>query len=431
MAALTASQAPGVPRTGVPPAAPAGPTVPAEPVARADRPPAPAAPTPGDGAYHTELPPAPDVPSLAEALALALAGATGPGAPAGPVPLGPAAGPGPGAVPAVRITAQSGIPATVLTAYRRAEASLARTDPGCRLPWQLLAAIGRVESGQANGGRVDARGTALTPILGPVLNGAGFARITDTDGGRYDGDPRYDRAVGPMQFIPSTWARWGADGNGDGRRDPQNVHDAALAAGHYLCAGARNLTAGADLDRAILAYNHSDAYLRTVLSWLAFYRNGVHPVPDGTGVLPAGPATRPATRPAGAPAPRPDDRPAPGPAPAPSRPAPAPATGPGGPVRPDPSRPAPVPTRPAPSPTTPPPTPTQPAPPTRTPEPPPPTPTPEPTPTTPAPPTTPTPDPTTPVPAPDPTPDPVPTPEADQAPGPQAIPAPGRPSATP
>ncbi|WP_103515843.1 lytic transglycosylase domain-containing protein, partial [Streptomyces sp. SM10] len=185
--------------------------------------------------------------------------------------------------------AEAGIPATVLAAYRNAQSVLGRRDPGCRLPWQLLAAIGKVESGHAGGGRVNAAGTTLTPILGPVLNGAGFAHIPDTDGGAYDGDATYDRAVGPMQFIPSTWAHWGKDGNGDGRKDPNNVVDAALAAGHYLCAGNRNLSVRGDLDRAVLSYNHSETYLRTVLSWLDFYRKGVHSVADGKGVIPKSP----------------------------------------------------------------------------------------------------------------------------------------------
>ncbi|MFJ2863434.1 lytic transglycosylase domain-containing protein [Kitasatospora sp. NPDC087314] len=166
------------------------------------------------------------------------------------------------------------LPATVFAAYRQAEASTAQRSPGCHLPWQLLAAIGQVESGQANGGQVDAAGTTFTPILGPALDGNGFAAIPDTDGGRYDGDARWDRAVGPMQFIPSTWAVWGADANGDGKADPNNVFDAAETAARYLCAGGRDLTDPAQLDRAVLSYNNSGEYLRTVRNWMAHYGSG-------------------------------------------------------------------------------------------------------------------------------------------------------------
>ncbi|MFI7320979.1 lytic transglycosylase domain-containing protein [Streptomyces venezuelae] len=277
--------------------------------------------------------------------------------------------PGGGDSHAAAVRTQSGIPSTVLTAYRRAEAALAAGDPGCRLPWQLLAAIGKVESGHARGGRVDADGTTRTPILGPVLNGSGFARIPDTDAGAYDGDTTYDRAVGPMQFIPSTWASWGADGNGDGRADPNNIHDAALAAGRYLCAGDRDLATKAGLDRAVLSYNHSTAYLHTVLAWLDFYRRGVHAVPDGRGPLPTspGPGGRtPAKRPVGGgvvvgpqpsypPRPRPGDsaspRP-PRPGPHPSTPGTSPRPSDPGPSHPGPTRPGcptPTPSSPTPS----------------------------------------------------------------------------------
>ncbi|MFE9139445.1 lytic transglycosylase domain-containing protein [Streptomyces sp. NPDC007355] len=190
-------------------------------------------------------------------------------------------------LPIVTGPAAAGIPASVLSAYKRAEQSIRSTDPGCNLPWQLLAGIGKVESGQASGGRVDANGTTLTSILGPALNGVGFANISDTDGGAYDGDKLHDRAVGPMQFIPSTWATWGQDANSDGKKDPNNIYDAAQATGLYLCAGGRNLALKADLDRAVLSYNRSREYLNTVLSWFEFYQRGTHQVPDGTGVLPA------------------------------------------------------------------------------------------------------------------------------------------------
>ncbi|MGW0771307.1 lytic transglycosylase domain-containing protein [Streptomyces sp. NPDC002676] len=227
-------------------------------------------------------------------------------------------------------TGGGALPASAFAAYRRAEEELARSEPGCRLHWQLLAAIGQVESGQAWGGRVTPDGTTVTPILGPRLTGGAFAVVPDTDGGAYDGDTVYDRAVGPMQFIPSTWARWGADGNGDGRSDPNNVYDAALAAGRYLCAGGRDLSHPADLDRAILGYNHSDAYLRTVKAWYAYYLTGHRVVPDASAGSPSDrlKPSRP-QRPKPSPSKPSDDRkPSPGPSRTPSAPPASPSPSP-------------------------------------------------------------------------------------------------------
>jgi hypothetical protein len=135
----------------------------------------------------------------------------------------------------------------------------------CHLPYMLLAAINEVESSSLRGRRLDARHRVVPPVIGPALDGGRFAAIADTDGGRLDADPVWDRAVGPMQFIPATWRIWGADGNGDGVADPQNVDDATLAAGRYLCAGGRDLSRRSGMTAAILSYNHSQRYLTTVL----------------------------------------------------------------------------------------------------------------------------------------------------------------------
>ncbi|GGR58595.1 membrane-bound lytic murein transglycosylase B [Nocardioides luteus] len=181
------------------------------------------------------------------------------------------------------------IPETALSAYQRAATVLADADPGCHLDWSLVAAIGRVESdhGRAGGNTLSPSGVATPGIYGVPLTGSGgTARILDTDGGTYDRDLVYDRAVGPMQFIPSTWSDVGVDADGDGRRDPQDVDDAALAAAVYLCSGSADLSTDAGQRSAVLRYNHSDAYVSAVLQIASGYRQGTFEAPTGV-VLPA------------------------------------------------------------------------------------------------------------------------------------------------
>jgi membrane-bound lytic murein transglycosylase B len=176
-----------------------------------------------------------------------------------------------------------GIPTVVLAGYERAVMRLDASEPGCAIPVALVAAIGKVESGHADGGRVDRNGTALRPILGPVLDGsAGTAAIPDTDHGALDGSGTWDRAVGPMQFIPSTWDGWASDGNGDGITDPENVYDASLAAARYLCADGRDLSTSAGIEAAILSYNDSMAYLAVVETWMVTYGASMVAVADSS-----------------------------------------------------------------------------------------------------------------------------------------------------
>ncbi|MFE5724987.1 lytic transglycosylase domain-containing protein [Streptomyces erythrochromogenes] len=214
----------------------------------------------------------------------------------------------------------SGIPATASDAYHRAEVAVAAALPNCKLPWQLLAGIGRVESVHASGYGLKADGYTEKPIRGPRLDGNGFAEIRDTDRGEFDADVVYDRAVGPMQFIPSTWATWGADGNGDAKRDPNNIYDAALGAGLYLCAGDRNLSVAAELDKAILSYNNSREYVNTVLGYMRQYQQGATEVanPPVGNYPPAQPGTLPTPRPQNPVTPTPTPKPTPTPTPKPT-----------------------------------------------------------------------------------------------------------------
>jgi membrane-bound lytic murein transglycosylase B len=162
-----------------------------------------------------------------------------------------------------RVASHTDIPARALLAYGNAELVLRSIQPGCHMSWATLAGIGRVESdhGRFGGAVLQADGLPSKPITGVPLDGTGsVAAIADTDGGAIDGDPRLDRAVGPMQFIPSTWRKWASDANGDGKGNVQQIDDAALGAARYLCAGGRDMGTAAGWWSGVMSYNNSVEY---------------------------------------------------------------------------------------------------------------------------------------------------------------------------
>jgi hypothetical protein len=108
-----------------------------------------------------------------------------------------------------------------------------------------------------------------------------------------------------MQFLPSTWAQYGVDGNGDGKKDPNNIFDATLAAGDYLCAGGGDMANPAQETAAVLSYNDADEYAHVVLTLAASYEHGdfatlpaAGPVSIGGGSTPGTPSSPHATTPA-------------------------------------------------------------------------------------------------------------------------------------
>lgn len=153
------------------------------------------------------------------------------------------------------------IPAGLLPVYQAA----ATTCPG--LPWQVLAAIGFIESHHAGGRSDPATGDVDPPIIGPAIDGRpGLAAIADSTSP--DG---WAHALGPMQFLSTTWVRWAVLAPGRAGGATPSVHnawDSIYAAAGKLCADAGG---SGDLAAALFSYNNSGAYVDSVLAKAAAY----------------------------------------------------------------------------------------------------------------------------------------------------------------
>jgi membrane-bound lytic murein transglycosylase B len=172
------------------------------------------------------------------------------------------------------------MPVLALEAYAYGARVAQVENPGCHLAWTTLAGIGMVESrnGTYRGAVIAPNGDVTPPIRGVRLDGTnGNLRIVESDDGALDGEPGYERAMGPMQFIPETWRLYGVDANNDGVISPDNFDDAALSAAGYLCWRGKNLATPRGWMNALRAYNHSDQYARTVRDWATAYANR-HPL---------------------------------------------------------------------------------------------------------------------------------------------------------
>jgi cell wall-associated NlpC family hydrolase len=146
------------------------------------------------------------------------------------------------------------IPADYLLLYQQAGLAF-------DIPWEVVAAIGKVE---CDHGR-------------------------DPDPACWkEGATNRAGAGGPMQFIATTWARYGIDADQDGKADRWDPADAVISAANYLAA----VGAPEQLEQAIYAYNHSRSYVQKVLAWAQLYQDADTNQPGAASVVVAGPPSR-------------------------------------------------------------------------------------------------------------------------------------------
>ena len=147
-------------------------------------------------------------------------------------------------------------------------AAVALMPASCHLRTSVLAAMGQVGSRSLQNHGLDDQHRATPAVYGEPAHGPSAARTPDTDRGTLDGDPRSDRPMGPLGFLVPTWRAAQVDGDDDGRRDPQDIEDAALSAANLLCLDGRDLGTSTDLRAALDAFGHSTSYTRSVMRWI-------------------------------------------------------------------------------------------------------------------------------------------------------------------
>ncbi|MGA8851191.1 MAG: lytic murein transglycosylase [Aeromicrobium sp.] len=159
------------------------------------------------------------------------------------------------------------IPRRAMLAYATTELTERVRQPKCQLRWNTLAAIGSVESahGTLGGAGLSAAGVPDEPIIGPALDGTNGTRAIPATAASADlhGDDEWDHAVGPFQFLTSSWERYGGDADGDGMKNPNDIDDAALGASRHLCLPGGNVAAD-NWVPAVYGYNNSMAYVDKV-----------------------------------------------------------------------------------------------------------------------------------------------------------------------
>lgn len=124
---------------------------------------------------------------------------------------------------------EAGVPDLAAKAYLNASVRVTELHPECTVPPEVLVAFGRQESDHGQVVEWDDTGHSIGILKGYANTG------DDTEGGELDGDTEADWAVGPMQFIPTTWKAYAQDGDGDGKAEPGSFYDSALTGAWHIC----------------------------------------------------------------------------------------------------------------------------------------------------------------------------------------------------
>lgn len=169
------------------------------------------------------------------------------------------------------------VPPAALAAYQNTEVVMSVSRPDCWLGWSLLAGMGQVgtDHGRDDAHQIDEAGVVSPRLFGPRLMAPGGegTPAADTDRGRYDGDKRGDRAMGPLLITPSAWASFTVDGDEDGVRNPQDVDDAGLAVGVALCSSGEDLSTTQGQRAALVGFYGSAEFADMVIDAARAYEN--------------------------------------------------------------------------------------------------------------------------------------------------------------
>jgi hypothetical protein len=185
----------------------------------------------------------------------------------------------------------TGVPQNVAVSIEKGFSRLRSDHPECKIDGAMLAAVASNES-HGWWDRVKDDGIMRPPLYGVSLDGSGkggnrtphINKLSQADKDRFGVTGRYIKAVGPTQFLPSTWIN--VEKEHGAQLDPQSMIDSTLATGLYLCnrAGIQNdpLASDDSAAKAFRGYNNSGSYVKSAMGHTAKFREAINHARSGS-----------------------------------------------------------------------------------------------------------------------------------------------------